>query len=257
MTKLLVSDFDRTLYRDCRISDEDLSAVRDWQARGHLFAIATGRDEQSIREKLAEWKLPADYYICNNGARITSRRGELLSQTSMDLKTVLSIADFLINQEDLSAAVTIADTRFKLLSRTGKDGYPSLAEQISLEDLRHKGAHILQLHCRCGSPPPAVLLSQRINTLHRGITAFANEWNVDIVNSSVDKGEATEFLVHHLNGIERVITIGDSLNDRNMIQRFHGFTIETANQAVKDIAALVYPSVARCVKSEGSRLYYS
>lgn len=52
--KCAVSDFDRTFSMDGAVSRENREAVRRWQQAGHWFVIATGRNEASLRKKLAE-----------------------------------------------------------------------------------------------------------------------------------------------------------------------------------------------------------
>ena len=47
--KCAVSDFDRTLYVERMISDEDKNAVINWQKSGNLFVIATGRNLGTIK----------------------------------------------------------------------------------------------------------------------------------------------------------------------------------------------------------------
>ena len=42
--KCAVSDFDRTLYVERMISEEDKNAVLNWQKSGNLFVIATGME---------------------------------------------------------------------------------------------------------------------------------------------------------------------------------------------------------------------
>ena len=42
--KCAVSDFDRTLYVERMIGEEDKNAVLNWQKSGNLFVIATGRN---------------------------------------------------------------------------------------------------------------------------------------------------------------------------------------------------------------------
>ena len=42
--KCAVSDFDRTLYVERMISDEDKNAVINWQSPEIMFVIATGRN---------------------------------------------------------------------------------------------------------------------------------------------------------------------------------------------------------------------
>lgn len=52
--KCAVSDFDRTFSMDGAVSRENREAVRRRQQAGHWFVIATGRNEASLRKKLAE-----------------------------------------------------------------------------------------------------------------------------------------------------------------------------------------------------------
>lgn len=66
--KLFVTDFDRTLFVDRKISSEDINSIKDWQSKGNLFVVATGRDINSINEKIGVYNIKPDYLICNNGA---------------------------------------------------------------------------------------------------------------------------------------------------------------------------------------------
>lgn len=257
MRSLFVSDFDRTLYRNFQISKQDLTAIAKWRKKENIFAIATGRDETSIRKKLLEWNLEPDYYICNNGARIISADGELIAQSPMDSPLSCSVADFLIKQ-DLSFAVTIGKIRYKILSPSGKDGYPELSEQISADDFYMKPPAVLQIHKRFETPESAVKLACELNSCFLGISAFANEKNVDIVADSVDKGKGVQLLLAWLERkkpvcqdgvIDHVVAIGDSQNDIPMIRKYHGFTVSTADTEVKKIASAVYSDVAECLKN--------
>ena len=61
--KMLASDFDRTFYVNCEITEANIRAVENWRQQGNLFVIATGREESILREKLEEWEAEADYLI--------------------------------------------------------------------------------------------------------------------------------------------------------------------------------------------------
>ena len=52
--KMLASDFDRTFYVNCEITEANIRAVENWRQQGNLFVIATGREESILREKLEE-----------------------------------------------------------------------------------------------------------------------------------------------------------------------------------------------------------
>lgn len=51
--KCAVSDFDRTLYVEQMIGEEDKNAVLNWQKSGNLFVIATGRNLGTIKPILS------------------------------------------------------------------------------------------------------------------------------------------------------------------------------------------------------------
>lgn len=104
--KMLASDFDRTFYVNCKITEANTRAVETWRQQGNLFVIATGREESILREKLEEWEAEADYLICNNGARIVSWDGRVLYEKIMDTVEVLQITDYLLEQYGMPVDVT-------------------------------------------------------------------------------------------------------------------------------------------------------
>lgn len=44
---MLASDFDRTFYVNCEITEANIRAVENWRLQGNLFVIATGRKKHS------------------------------------------------------------------------------------------------------------------------------------------------------------------------------------------------------------------
>ena len=71
--KCAVSDFDRTLYVERMISEEDKNAVLNWQKSGNLFVIATGRNLGTIKPIFESYGFSPDFWILNNGAMIADR----------------------------------------------------------------------------------------------------------------------------------------------------------------------------------------
>ena len=71
--KCAVSDFDRTLYVERMIGEEDKNAVLNWQKSGNLFVIATGRNLGTIKPIFESYGFSPDFWILNNGAMIADR----------------------------------------------------------------------------------------------------------------------------------------------------------------------------------------
>ena len=93
--KCAVSDFDRTLYVNGAVSERNIEAVKQWQRKGNLFFIATGRNLASIKEQLGFFDLEPDGLILNNGAAIMDKEGKLLLCRIIEKKTALKILRFL------------------------------------------------------------------------------------------------------------------------------------------------------------------
>ena len=64
--KCAVSDFDRTLYVERMIGEEDKNAVLNWQKSGNLFVIATGRNLGTIKPIFESYGFSPDFWILNN-----------------------------------------------------------------------------------------------------------------------------------------------------------------------------------------------
>ena len=92
--KCAVSDFDRTLYVERMISEEDKNAVLNWQKSGNLFVIATGRNFGTDRKVcLLSEKGTSTQKACDGGT-ITADQLESLDnivqihRRNLDLKHI-------------------------------------------------------------------------------------------------------------------------------------------------------------------------
>lgn len=150
--KMLASDFDRTFYVNCEITEANIRAVENWRQQGNLFVIATGREESILREKLEEWEAEADYLICNNGARIVSWDGRVLYEKIMDTVEVLQITDYLLEQYGMPVDVTCKSFRKQVITGTDPEKdlimYNGIHETITQEDFQKACREVLQVHVR-------------------------------------------------------------------------------------------------------------
>mgnify|MGYP000855040581 FL=1 len=93
--KLVVSDLDGTLLNDdSEVSLETIQAIKQLKEKGIEFAIATGRSFNSankIRKKIGL----EIYLICNNGANIYNKNGELIKNNVMPADLIRKVVRFL------------------------------------------------------------------------------------------------------------------------------------------------------------------
>lgn len=239
MKTLFVSDFDRTLYVNREISRENLSALEDWKRRGNLFVIATGREENILRELLGKYHLTADYLICNNGAEVVDWEGRVLFERTMEEHTVCRIVEELLREYHTAVDVTQKSGRIQVKDR---------------EEPEHSYKNVFQLHVRFEDTDRTRAAAERLNLRYEGAEAFANEWNLDIVHRGIDKAGGIEALLKIINWKGKVAVIGDSFNDLCMIERFGGYTLAAADKEVQKKAVSVCRDVAECIKRIEERI---
>ena len=97
--KCAVSDFDRTLYVERMIGEEDKNAVLNWQKSGNLFVIATGRNLGTIKPIFESYGFSPDFWILNNGAMIADRDGKTLFTKLIPRETALAVSRKLVMAE--------------------------------------------------------------------------------------------------------------------------------------------------------------
>ncbi|QQK75198.1 HAD family phosphatase [Salicibibacter cibarius] len=94
--KLVAIDMDGTLlHTEKEISDHTVSAIQRLQKEGHAFIIATGRTLQDAKKIVSTAGIPADGYICANGAMIADRNGHILTEKHLGLHVATDIASWL------------------------------------------------------------------------------------------------------------------------------------------------------------------
>ncbi|EHR37168.1 Cof-type HAD-IIB family hydrolase [Facklamia languida] len=255
MIKLFASDLDGTLLgKDHQITPGNAQAVHDLQASGIDFIVATGRDLYSCRKLLAAANIQCDVIVLN-GAAIYNRDDQLIFQQGLDVAVTQALVKDL-NQRQLDYSIMGA-THFYV--RNIQDFYNRLMTTLH-EDPQAETTNA-QLRDQFGmvkslddysldQDPPFKLMV--MSKQAAALEAFKAEWqdeaSLDITSSGPDNLEIT----HHLAqkglaiqrylqnkdyGLDQVASIGDSLNDRSMLQMTgYSYAMSNASSAVKQLA---------------------
>ena len=217
--KLLFSDFDRTLYVNRDITQENLDAVNKWQSEGNLFIITTGRHKRSIIEQMKNFNLKPDYYICNNGAVILDKEKNTIFSKCISNQKIEEIVKYICENYENSFEIIEKERVIKIMNDAGIDNHN-----------------------------PTELVSDLNTRFRSSLAAYANVLNVDIVANGVNKSTGIDFVCKELNDIDDILVIGDSYNDIEMVQKYNGFTVEHGNEDIKKIAREIFPDVASLLK---------
>lgn len=186
--KLIASDFDGTIFIDGKIKTEDISAIRDFQDKGNLFGLVTGRSYHSLFV-LIEGKIDPDFIIANNGSHIFVKNG----------KDMTEILKYSLDQDKIRDVIDYYGSTYPTKIFTDKDRAVD-----RLEDLR-EGEEILSL----------AIYSNHIleNPFQEDFSFHKSIGVIDVINSAVSKQTGIEFIKDFYGFDKEIIAIGDDFND--------------------------------------------
>jgi len=239
--KLLVSDFDGTLYQDKGITKYTQTQIRNWQSEGNYFIIATGRDLPSITEKIRNYEVYPDFIIGNNGATINKAIISKLQDTSY-----YSLIDRIINSKD-----SFQEIKISYIIRGNIHTKKCAVKVWELKDFQlfFSEHEVIQLTIKACSVDEA---TQFITTNSADFPVFSflkNIDTIDIVDSSINKLFTIQQMENDL-GIpgKDIFTIGDGLNDLQMITNYQSATFPWANNELIKNAEFKVHNVGEFIK---------
>ena len=217
--KLLVSDFDGTLYTDDY--KKNIEAVNKFVDAGNLFAISTGRDLNRLLKDL-DRDLKFNYLICSDGAVIYDSNFNEIYRSDIEPKVVDEVCEVL--------RVNDCFGDIDLIQGASMTNQKVSAIYAPYDEAKIEMAHYA-LSC----------LQKRCPQIH----GYLSTRYINITNRMINKATA----IHELLDIEKlnpilVHTIGDDQNDREMLLDFIGCAMVNNNldfstPVVKNVAELV------------------
>lgn len=222
---MLVSDYDQTFYLNDEDIEKNKKAVKEFQNKGNIFVIATGRSYLDFKDKLDMYNFDYDYVILNHGATIMDIDNNMIANYLIDNDIVNSI------KEDLELDKTINQFNCsKLESRV---------------DFNHKD--LTKIHAKYNSKEEAMNISNIINNKYSNYVTsyYVNTNSLEIISNKTNKSLAINILVDKLNiSNDDIYTIGDSYSDVDMIRDFKGYAMKESVNELKQFAIKEYDSVS-------------
>ncbi|MDR1506693.1 MAG: Cof-type HAD-IIB family hydrolase [Treponema sp.] len=255
--KLIAFDLDGTVLNSKKnITPRTLEAIHKALSGGIHIIPATGRQLFDIPQQIKD--CAPSFIIANNGAQIYSMPGENLDRsTCYEKNTVLALLrDFrsfrgmIFGAYDTVGAFDNKGRGFeegitnrKRNSATWKINY----QLTDIEALILEGKRFIKLVMIFEDPAERQRAFDRF--LPRAdlyVTYFAED-NIEIMPAGISKGKALEFVAEKLNiDMKNVMAIGDSDNDKEMIQKAGlGIAMGNAAEGIKAAADEVVPDCDR------------
>ena len=191
--KVIVSDFDGTLYKDNKILYQD--KINKFVNIGNIFIIATGRNMTSLNKTLENFILRPSFYICNDGALILDQYLNVIYRTDIDNSLIRPLYNELKDDDNI----------LEVLIDTG-NGYT--------DDLTRSTNKLI---ARYFNKEKALNLVNKLNSKYPSIYGYvSNNW-INITKRTETKGRAIKYLSEYYNFYKYPIyTIGNDINDISM-----------------------------------------
>ncbi len=234
---ILVSDFDKTLYPHGNddLFRENLRAVQQFREDPeHKFILATGRSLSSILRVFPDYREYMDYIILDNGAVCyDARKGETAAEYTLAKKTAEKIVALIreagakgtfVYYSDLVEHENLENDCTKIRFWTDSDQKArKIVDQINLEFATAARAYLAQ-----GVVPSSLAWIDDLE-----YSSF-----VDIAPIMAGKENMIRKLKEEFYPEEtRIVTVGDSWNDVDMLKDFEGYAMAEADEDVRAAVA--------------------
>lgn len=234
--KVIISDFDDTLYVNNKISDKDIKSIDKFRKAGNLFVIATGSSYTSFLRKVGDSKLNCDYLIVNHGSTIFKEDNVMFNEV-LGFNILKEIVKK-YNLEDNNNYTLVKNTLGNFFS-TAREGlvtpYTKSITKIHLEftdeNFKKEFAYL------------KVNYGEKINIYE------ISSNNLEIISSKASKLIAIDKILklENINN-NHVYTIGDGNSDIEMIKKYNGYAMKSSVSELKKHCIKEVGSVSELIK---------
>ena len=256
--RILASDLDGTLISTKgTVSEENEAAIRALTERGVFFVPCSGRALYEIPPMIRDNPY-VRYIIHSDGACVYDKQtGERLD-ASMPKESVALLLDIL-SEYDVSMTVRHMGKSYTAAKwwndEAGRyhrvpDAYQKFiyrySESVAEFNSFCRNLDSVDMVCVFfHDQDELVSCRERLMKLPQFGVAASHDTNIEVFDSRAGKGEALLRLAEHLGfGADQTIGVGDSPNDRNMLERA-GLSLAMAN-ACEELKALADETVCHC-----------
>lgn len=232
--KLLVSDFDGTYYLD----DEDIIKnnlyIKNFQDKGNLFMLSSGRSFRSLKEVSQKYNISYDYLSCCDGSILYDKFDNIIVKFDLEpsiLEEFLTLKNYAnIKKMQYSYPDDYYDTK---KSET-MIGCNIVIDNVNITDI------FLEKYKKMQNKYPNY---DFLVYSYQDTTYFC------LKNKGINKSSTIMTLKDKLGLINNnIYTIGDNENDYSMLKLFNGYYVGMVDDKIKNVCLKGYNSVSELIK---------
>ena len=226
MKKILISDYDWTFYQNDIDIKKNIDKVNEFRTLDNLFVLATGRSYVDLKQKIDKYEIPYDYLILNHGALLLSKDLEIIKVFTLDKELVDSILEY-ANNKDIYDVI--------LISAFDKNVTDTL--------------NIVKIMLKLYNYDKALKVKNYIDDRYTNIRGYLvrdeEYYLVEIVSSEASKSLMIDKILDKEKIIKKnVYTIGDGINDIDMIRDYNGYRVRNSCKELVSVTDRVIDNVS-------------
>ena len=226
MKKILISDYDGTFYQNDRDIKKNIDKVNEFRTLDNLFVLATGRSYVDLKQKIDKYEIPYDYLILNHGALLLSKDLEIIKVFTLDKELVDSILEY-ANNKDIYDVI--------LISAFDKNVTDTL--------------NIVKIMLKLYNYDKALEVKNYIDKSYPNIGSYLardeEHYLVEVVSCKASKSFMIEKILDKEKIVKKnVYTIGDGINDIDMIRDYNGYRVSNSCKELVSVTDRVIDNVS-------------
>ena len=226
MKKILISDYDGTFYQNYIDIKKNIDKVNEFRTLDNLFVLATGRSYVDLKQKIDKYEIPYDYLILNHGALLLSKDLEIIKVFTLDKELVDSILEY-ANNKDIYDVI--------LISAFDKNVTDTL--------------NIVKIMLKLYSYDKALEVKNYIDKSYTNIRSYLvrdeEHYLVEVVSNKASKSLMIDKILDKEEIVKKnVYTIGDGINDIEMIRDYNGYRVSNSCKELVSVTDRVIDNVS-------------
>ena len=207
--KILVSSFsDKVFVNDLK---NNVNIINNFVKEGNMFIISTGKNISKVLSTLANFNLDVSYYICNDGAVIFDKYLNVIYRVDI--------------------APIYVKSFFNIFKKCRYIDYIKIDTSSTLVDNLIGNANKIVM--KYNDKKIALKIQELINKKYKGVYAYTTYNYINIVNNSVSKKMALEYMLDFYNlKNHQVYTIVKDNNDKSL-KDYESYVINNNNGIFK------------------------
>ncbi len=249
--KIIGSDYDGTLNHN-GISNAKLLSIEKWRNAGHKFGIVSGRGgdfRKILLQQIPNLKL--DFFVACNGGYIMDESGAVIYESRCNEVSLSELA------VDLFAwgckFLHVKSDRYIFLVAKSEE-LPSFVSEDDVYLLKECPTinYFNQVSVQLPSFDDSSMAVEKIKEKYaKWLNPLQNgEW-IDIVPAGVNKAQGMYRIMEFFGCVyDDVITIGDNINDIDMIGEFRSYAMKNGVDEVRNLANGIVSDVVELIEKE-------